>query len=226
MQPAVSCEFRSKICLDTVWYSEFWHLATEWISRLLLNMTLRMVEAAAAVKARDLMTDDGDWITGANNRLLADDWVEGVTRWHGLGGSSENPCRHGWTIQNCLLIYVSHCSSKWGLNGSLWYSSMWNMKQEVSFAVALLVAAFSFDQHPGSTPTPAFPYRNQDLKCSWRLSAALLCFVICGEWFHWQKDKDDKTMENKQALPLQRRVCFENLMTMQLNFVYNLCECV
>lgn len=49
-------------------------------------MTLRMVEAAAAVKARDLMTDDGDWITGANNRLLADDWVEGVTRWHGLGG--------------------------------------------------------------------------------------------------------------------------------------------
>ena len=41
-------------------------------------MTLRMVEAAAAVKARDLMTDDGDWITGADNRLLADDWVEGM----------------------------------------------------------------------------------------------------------------------------------------------------
>lgn len=145
-----------------------------------------------------------------------------------LGGVLWEPTQT-WLNHTELFAYVSHCSSKWGLNGSLWYSSMWNMKQEVSFAVALLVAvvaAFSFDQHRGSTLTPAFPYRNQDLKCSWRLSAALLCFVICGEWFHWQKDKDDKTMENKQALPLQRRVCFDNLMTMQLNFVYNLCECV
>ena len=209
--------------LDTVWYSEFWHLqvSTEWISRLLLNMTLRMVEAAAAVKARDLMTDDGDWITGANNRLLADDRVEGGDTMTWLGGVLWEPMQTGLNHTE-LFAYVSHCSSKWRLNGSLWYSSMWNMKQEVSFAIALLVAvvaAFSFDQHPGSTPTPTFPYRNQDLKCSWRLSAALLCFVICGEWFHWQKDKDDKTMENKQALPLQRRVCFDNLMTMQLNFV-------
>ena len=127
--------------LDTdVWYSEFWHLATEWITRLLLNMTLRMVEAAAAVKARDLMTDDGDWITGANNRLLADDWVEGVTRWHGLGGSSENPRRHGWTIQNCLLMSVTvRASEGWMAVSDTVVCGIWNRKWVLLLLFLLLL---------------------------------------------------------------------------------------